>query len=134
MLLLPHSPSTPENTYINNFLLFSGIPLLPRHPDSSGGVSKTKSQDQTEPVKVMSNQISCLSLCSVHSFFFFFFFSVFLKVYNRFCYFRISSYLLIKDCHRYYIPCYLCLLLWFQVVLPQKILFLVDELKICRSS
>ncbi|XP_023257460.1 sperm flagellar protein 2-like [Seriola lalandi dorsalis] len=27
------------------------VPLLPRRPDSSGGVSKTKGQDQTEPLK-----------------------------------------------------------------------------------
>lgn len=41
------------------FLHFSSIHLLHRHSNNSN-----KSQDQAEPVKVMSNQDSYLSLCS----------------------------------------------------------------------
>lgn len=58
-----YSPAQ-THTQSNNFLLFSGIPLFPRCPDSSGGVSKTKGQAQTEPVKVVWIMICYLSSCS----------------------------------------------------------------------
>ncbi|KAI3372718.1 hypothetical protein L3Q82_023179 [Scortum barcoo] len=50
LTMCKESKYSSANTYTQT-ISSSGIPLFPRHPDSSGGRVKMKNQDQTEPIK-----------------------------------------------------------------------------------